>query len=58
MKEVKFSDIKGYILPVLLGIGTIVSGIIFVFFWNLYHIPYITCRENITFTHFTRCKQA
>ena len=27
MKEVKFSDIKGYILPVLLGIGTIVSGI-------------------------------
>ena len=27
MKEVKFSDVKGYILPVLLGIGTIVSGI-------------------------------
>ena len=27
MKEIKFSDIKGYILPVLLGIGTIVSGI-------------------------------
>ena len=28
MKEkIKFSDLKGYILPVLLGVGTIVSGI-------------------------------